>query len=179
EAGRVLVVVGPGHARIAVVEELLAVDAQDPGRRGQLGGAHLGQPRAVLRLVHVVDLTDLAAGGGHEHDPVAVGVCLLHHAAGHDRLVVGMGVDQEKGAHSSANSLASPPVPGRPTTRSAAARTSGGAPSTATASPAQLSIGTSLRPSPAAAVWSWGTASSSARNWRAVPLSAWGMVISR
>src|SRR5207302_11419796 len=138
-----------------------------------------GRLRPVLGLIHVVDLANLSAGGGDQHHPVPGLVRLLHDAAGHDRLVVGMRVDQEKRAHSSSNSLARSPVPGGPMMRSAASSTSGGAPATATARPAHASIGLSLRPSPTATVSAWDTPSRPARNWSAVPLSASGTVISR
>ena len=44
------------------------------------------------------DLTELAAGRDHEHDPVAVGRGSGHHPAGDDHLVVGMRVERHEGA---------------------------------------------------------------------------------
>src|SRR5439155_1375873 len=80
---------------VPVTQERLAVDAEYLVRPPQLLGADLGQAGARLGLVHVVDLPFLAPSGGHEHHPVPGLVGPHHDPTRRDRLVVGVGVDQE------------------------------------------------------------------------------------
>src|SRR4029077_5522783 len=56
KGARVPVVRGVDHARVAVAQELLAVDAEDLVRGAQFPGADLAESRPGFRLVHVVDL---------------------------------------------------------------------------------------------------------------------------
>src|SRR2546429_10007225 len=115
---------GAHHARVAIVEELAAVDAENARGVFELLRPHVSQAWASGFLVHVVDLADLATGGGDEHDAVTVGASLHHHAAGRNRLVVRVSMHQEQGAHDRSNRSAScliPPLPGPGMVRSAAA----------------------------------------------------------
>src|SRR5439155_25323504 len=150
----VLVVGGVDHAGVSIAEEFEAIDTQDLCRRLQLFGPDLAESRSRRLLVHVVDLAGFATSGGDEYHAVAVRLGLHHHAAGRDRLVVRVRVNQRQSSHHESNVSAScwiPPWPGPGMVRSAAAMTSGGDPSTAIPRPAQAIIDASLRPSPTAA----------------------------
>ena len=74
-----------GHARVAVAEELDAVDAEDLGGRVQLGDAPVDERLAGRERVGRV-LAELAARREHEHDAMSFGLGARHRAAGRDRL---------------------------------------------------------------------------------------------
>ena len=107
---RVGVLVGRrvGHARVAVAEHDDLVEADDPGRLGQLGRPHrddlgllLLRREAVERLAglaqrRVLQVALLAAGAAHQHGVHALGVVAGDGRRALGRLVVGVGVDGEQ-----------------------------------------------------------------------------------
>ena len=97
-------VVVPLHARVAVAaeatQEAVVGDPQRGHGGGELAAAVLAEPvlavgGEVLQLGDQ-DLAHLAAGAGHQGDPAALGDVLRHRGALADRLVVGVGVDEQQ-----------------------------------------------------------------------------------
>ena len=98
ERRRILVGIGVGHARVAVVEHHDLVVPDDLAGQGQLVTTHFREPLAHLGCVHgrVEDVALLAARTGHERGVDAFGLVLRDRARTLGRLVVGMGVHAQQ-----------------------------------------------------------------------------------
>ena len=85
-----------GHAGVAVAEELDPVDAEDLGRpraARRRGGRRAVSPGASASGAYSPSSPRVA---DDEHDAVTLALGARHRAAGRDRLVVGMGVEENE-----------------------------------------------------------------------------------
>ena len=87
------------HARVLVAEEQLAGRRRAPRAASASSTARRSARVSPGSRKPVGDLAELAPGGRHQHDPVALLGQRRHGAAGGDRLVVGMGVEEGDGGH--------------------------------------------------------------------------------
>ena len=111
-----------GHAGIPVAEHHHVVEADDPGRLGELERPQLGEHRLLLfgaEAEHrpavgterrVLEVALLASGAADQHGVHPFGVVLRHRRGTLRRLVIGVGVDceQRKGGPHEVK------IPGRP-----------------------------------------------------------------
>ena len=98
ERSRIEVPDAAHHVRVVVAEVLPLGDTEFAHRGLELPGPDLAQPAVVVRRVHLGhnDLAHLAARARDEDHPAAVANSFGHHAAGADRLVVGVSVNRHQ-----------------------------------------------------------------------------------
>ena len=85
-----------GHARVEVVEELDPVDAEHVGRPRRSSATRRSTSSSPGASAFGRVLAQLAARRRHEHHTVALALGACHRAARGDRLVIGMGVEQDE-----------------------------------------------------------------------------------
>ena len=84
------------EAAVGIAQPLHPRHAQGGGGGAQLGKATF--PQAAVTGIRGGGKAEVAVGGDHEPDPVALGGCARQGPGGEQRLVVGVGVERQEGA---------------------------------------------------------------------------------